>query len=169
MTSVENGQGGDCVSVLVSGDNKARGMRASQAWVEGYHAGFSFNEKATKAAEGNKGKLLEVYKTLWESKPVWKMNRNDSAQRAFILAAQAGPCCRTPPIATESCCPCRTMSLLQTVKLTLSRLARPESYSHVCLPTGDQADQFFMVVREAPGKFLRVSNGLDSVQQATKF
>lgn len=131
MTSVENGQGGDCVSVLVSGDSKARGMRASQAWIERYHADFSFNEKATKAAEGNKGKLLDVYKTLWESKPVWKMNRNDSAQWAFILAAQAGPCCRTPPIATEPWCPCRTMSLLQTVKLTLSRLARPESYSHV--------------------------------------
>lgn len=56
MTSAENGQGGDCVSVLVSEDNKARGMRTSQAWIEGYHAGFSFNEKATKAAGGNKGK-----------------------------------------------------------------------------------------------------------------
>lgn len=80
MTLVENGQGGDCVSVLVSEDNKARGMRTSQAWIEGYHAGFSFNEKATKAAGGNKGNSLEVDKTLWELKPVWKMNGNDSAQ-----------------------------------------------------------------------------------------
>lgn len=77
MTSAENGQGGDCVSVLV------REMRNRQAWTEGYDIGFLSNEKATKAAKGKKGDLLEVYKTLWDLKLAWNMNRSVSGCRGL--------------------------------------------------------------------------------------